>query len=131
MTATPGDGAGTIGAAWRSPGTLWGCATEYSSRLRVRKRTLSAAAAATGVSVPCARWAGRYRTEDESGLLDRDRRVAAATGDRGGDRETLGKALSTVSVILRRSGTGRLGRMGLEQAVRSKWRRGGSAALTM
>jgi transposase InsO family protein len=99
--------------------------------------TLSAAAEAAGVSVRCARkWAGRYRLEGERGLLDRSsapRRVANRTpADRieaivalrrlrmtaAEIAELLGMALSTVSVILKRLGMGRLGRLGLEQPVR-------------
>jgi len=99
--------------------------------------TLSAAAEAAGVSVRCARkWAGRYRLEGERGLLDRSsapRRVANRTpADRieaiaalrrlrmtaAEIAELLGRALSTVSVILKRLGMGRLGRIGLEQPVR-------------
>jgi transposase InsO family protein len=98
---------------------------------------LPAAAAAAGVSVRCARkWVGRYRQAGEPGLLDRSSapcRVANRTPD---DRvaaivklrrlrftaaeiaETLGMALSTVSGILSRIGMGKLGRLGLEQAVR-------------
>jgi transposase InsO family protein len=99
--------------------------------------TVTSAAAASGVSVRCARkWVGRYRAEGERGLVDRSsapRRVANRTS---GDRieaimklrrlrftaaeiaETLGMALSTVSGILTRIGMGRLGRLGLEQPVR-------------
>jgi transposase InsO family protein len=99
--------------------------------------TVVAAAAAMGVSVRCARkWVGRYRLEGVAGLCDRSsapRRVANRTGK---DRievivrlrrlrftaaeiaETLGMALSTVSGILTRIGMGKLGRLGLEPAVR-------------
>src|SRR5205823_3366348 len=99
--------------------------------------TVAAAAAASGVSVRCARkWVGRYRSEVQAGLSDRSsapRRVANRTEQ---DRveaiaklrrlrftaaeiaETLGMALSTVSGILTRAGMGRLGRLGLEPAVR-------------
>jgi transposase InsO family protein len=99
--------------------------------------TVASAAAASGVSVRCARkWVGRYRAEGEAGLADRSsapRRVANRTSS---DRieaimklrrlrftaaeiaETLGMALSTVSGILTRIGMGRLGRLGLEQPVR-------------
>ena len=99
--------------------------------------TIVAAAAATGVSVRCARkWIGRYRLEGAAGLHDRSsapRRVANRTAD---DRveaiaklrrlrftaaeiaETLEMALSTVSGVLTRIGMGRLGRLGLEPAVR-------------
>ena len=99
--------------------------------------TVVAAAAAVGVSVRCARkWVGRYRVEGVAGLRDRSsapRHVANRTAP---DRvevivklrrlrftaaeiaETLGMALSTVSGILTRIGMGKLGRLGLEPAVR-------------
>jgi transposase InsO family protein len=99
--------------------------------------TVTAAAQAAGVSVRCARkWVGRYRLEGVAGLRDRSsapRRVANRTApDRvevivklrrlrftaGEIAETLEMALSTVSGILTRSGMGRLGRLGLEPAVR-------------
>jgi transposase InsO family protein len=99
--------------------------------------TLRAAAEAAGVSVRCARkWVGRYRREGESGLHDRSsapKRVANRTPAERVEvvlalrrlrftaqeiAETLGMALSTVSVLLRREGMGRLGRIGLEQPVR-------------
>ena len=99
--------------------------------------TLKASAQAAGVSVRCCRkWVGRYRLEGAAGLFDRSsapKRVANRTPQ---DRieaivalrqlrmtaaeiaETLSMALSTVSGILRRRGLGRLGRLGLEQALR-------------
>jgi transposase InsO family protein len=99
--------------------------------------TVAAAAASVGVSVRCARkWVGRYRAEGAAGLGDRSsapRRVANRTAD---DRveaivrlrrlrftaaeiaETLQMPLSTVSAVLKRNGVGRLGRLGLEPAVR-------------
>ncbi len=99
--------------------------------------TVSAAAAAAGVSVRCARkWVVRYREEGERGLHDRSsapKLVANRTSQQRVDviivlrrlrfsaaeiAEALGMALSTVSVILRRVGMGRLGRLGLEQPVR-------------
>ena len=99
--------------------------------------TLTAAAAAAGVSVRCARkWVARYRGEGEAGLFDRSsapRRVANRTpADRvrvivllrrlrmtaAEIAELLSMPLSTVSVILARCGMGRLGRLGLEQPVR-------------
>ena len=118
-------------------------ALSWHGRRRLAERvvsegwTLAAAAEAAGVSVRCARkWVYRYRLEGELGLRDRSsapRRVANRTA---ADRveaiaklrrlrftaaeiaETLGMALSTVSGILTRSGMGRLGRLGLEPAVR-------------
>src|SRR5689334_17159110 len=96
--------------------------------------TLTAAAAAAGVSVRCARkWVGRYKLAGEAGLVDRSsapRRVANRTpAERvavilrlrqlrmtaAEIAETLAMPLSTVSVVLRRNGLGRLGRIGLEQ----------------
>ena len=99
--------------------------------------TLKASAQAAGVSVRCCRkWVGRYRLQGTAGLVDRSsapKRVANRTPQ---DRieaivalrqlrmtaaeiaETLSMALSTVSGILRRRGLGRLGRLGLEQALR-------------
>ena len=117
-------------------------ALSWSGRRQLARRvvdqgwTLTAAAEAAGVSVRCARkWVGRYRCGDRQ-LLDRSsapRRVANRT-----DRErvaviitlrrlrmtaaeiaeTLQMPLSTVSGILTRIGMGRLGRIGLEPAVR-------------
>jgi len=99
--------------------------------------TLTAAAEAAGVSVRCARkWVGRYREEGEAGLADRSsapRRVANRTpADRvavivalrqlrmtaAEIAETVSMPLSTVSAVLNRQGIGRLGRLGLEPAVR-------------
>jgi Integrase core domain. len=99
--------------------------------------TLTAAAAAAGVSVRCARkWVGRYQAAGEAGLSDRSsapkrvanrtapERVAVIVGLRqlrmtaAEIAETLAMPLSTVSVVLKRNGLGRLGRIGLEQAVR-------------
>ena len=125
-------------------------ALSWQGRRRLVRRvvlegwTLSAAAAAAGVSVRCARkWVGRYRCEGERGLRDRSsapKRVANRTPE---DRvavvvalrrlrftaaeiaETLEMALSTVSGILTRLGLGRLGRIGLEPAVRYEHSRPG------
>jgi transposase InsO family protein len=103
----------------------------------VDERTLTEAALAAGVSVRCARkWAGRYRQEGEVGLRDRssaphriphrtdEERVAVICQLRrlrftGPEiAETLTMPLSTVSAVLKRSGMGKLGRLGLEPAVR-------------
>lgn len=101
------------------------------------ERTLTEAALAAGVSVRCARkWAGRYRQEGEAGLRDRSsapRRIPHKTSPErvtlicqlrrlrfSGPEiaELLSMALSTVSAVLKREGMGRLGRLGLEPAVR-------------
>jgi transposase InsO family protein len=106
--------------------------------------TLVEAAGAAEVSVRCARkWAGRYRLEGEQGLFDRSsapsriphrtpaQRIEAIAALRrlrftGPEiAETLDMALSTVSGILTRSGMGRLGRIGLEPAVRYERERPG------
>jgi len=109
-----------------------------------RERTLAQAAEAAGVSVRCARkWVGRYRAEGEVGLRDRssaphriphrtsEQRVEAIAALRrlrftGPEiAEVLGMALSTVSGILARIGMGKLGRVGLEPAVRYERERPG------
>jgi transposase InsO family protein len=106
--------------------------------------TLTRAAAAAEVSARCARkWVGRYRAEGELGLLDRssapnviphrtsEERVQAIAALRrlrftGPEiAELLGMALSTVSGILTRIGMGKLGRLGLEPAVRYERERPG------
>src|SRR3954468_15901900 len=96
----------------------------------------AAAAAAETSSRTCGKWVSRYRACGESGLLDRssapehvanrtdERRVEAIAALRrlrftGAEiAELLGMALSTVSGILARIGMGKLGRLGLEPAVR-------------
>ena len=118
-------------------------ALSWSGRRRLALRVveqgwaLTAAAEAAGVSVRCARkWVGRYRFEGEDGLFDRSSapkhvanrtrpdRVAAIIALRrlrmsaAEIAETLAMPLSTVSAVLRRSGVGRLGRIGLEPAIR-------------
>jgi transposase InsO family protein len=125
-------------------------ALSWSGRRRLAERvvfqgwTLTAAAEAAGVSVRCARkWVGRYRLEGELGLIDRPsapRRVANRTSPERVEAvvalrrlrmtaaeiaELLGMALSTVSAILKRLGMGRLGRIGLEPAVRYEHSRPG------
>ncbi len=106
--------------------------------------SVRSAAAAAEVSERCARkWVGRYRAQGEVGLLDRssaprsiphrtsEERVAAIAALRrlrftGPEiAETLGMALSTVSGILLRIGMGKLGRLGLEAAVRYERERPG------
>jgi len=117
-------------------------ALSWSGRRQLARRvveqgwSLKAAAEAAGVSVRCARkWVGRYRAGDRE-LLDRSsapRRVANRTDARrvaviaklrrlrmtaAEIAETLRMPLSTVSGILTRIGLGRLGRLGLEPAIR-------------
>jgi transposase InsO family protein len=109
-----------------------------------RRRTLTQAAEAAGVSVRWARkWVGRYRAEGERGLRDRssaphrvphrtgEQRVAAIAALRrvrftGPEiAEVLDMPLLTVSGILTRTGMGKLGRLGLEPAVRYERERPG------
>jgi transposase InsO family protein len=117
-------------------------ALSWSGRRQLARRvveqgwSLKAAAEAAGVSVRCARkWVGRYRAGDRE-LLDRSsapRRVANRTDQQrvaviaklrrlrmtaAEIAETLRMPLSTVSGILTRIGLGRLGRLGLEPAIR-------------
>ena len=115
----------------------WHGRRRLAQRVVVEGWTLTAAAKAAGVSVRCARkWVGRYRLEGELGLRDRSSRPRRVANRTAAERievivalrrlrftaaeiaETLGVALSTVSGILTRSGMGRLGRLGLEPAVR-------------
>jgi len=99
--------------------------------------TVVAAAAAAGVSVRCARkWVVRYRVAGEAGLVDRSSAPVRVANRTCPERvtviaklrrlrmtaaeiaETLRMPLSTVSGILTRIGMGRLGRLGLEPALR-------------
>jgi transposase InsO family protein len=115
----------------------WSGRRRLAERVVVEGWTVVAAAAASGVSVRCARKrVGRYRAEGEAGLRDRSsapRRVANRTAPERVEvivalrrlrftaaeiAEVLGMALSTVSGILTRIGLGRLGRLGLERPVR-------------
>ena len=121
----------------RNAALSWNGRRQLADRVVKQGWTLTAAAAAAEVSVRCARkWVGRYKLAGEAGLVDRSsapRRVANRTNcDRievirklRGLRmtaaeiaETLAMPLSTVSGILTRIGMGRLGRLGLEPAVR-------------
>ena len=114
----------------------WSGRRELARRVVDQGWTLTAAAEAAGVSVRCARkWATRYRGGDRQ-LLDRSsapRRVANRTDPErvavivklrrlrmtaAEIAETLSMPLSTVSGILTRIGLGKLGRIGLEPAVR-------------
>jgi transposase len=102
------------------------------------------AAEAAEVSVRCARkWVGRYRAEGEPGLLDRSsapRRIPHRTSEERVQAiaalrrlrftgpeiaQALEMALSTVSGVLLRVGMGKLGRLGLEPAVRYERERPG------
>jgi len=122
----------------------WNGRRSLAERVVVEGWTVTAAAGAAGVSVRCARkWVGRYRLEGELGLCDRSsapKRVANRTAPERVEAiaklrrlrftaaeiaETLEMALSTVSGILARIGMGRLGRLGLEPAVRYERRRPG------
>jgi transposase InsO family protein len=106
--------------------------------------TVTRAADAAEVSVRCARkWVGRYRAEGDLGLLDRSSAPCSIPHRTSEERmqaiaalrrlrftgpeiaETLGMALSTVSGILTRIGMGKLGRLGLEPAVRYERQRPG------
>src|SRR5579864_2397583 len=116
----------------------WSGRRELACRVVDEGWTLTEAAEAAGVSVRCARkWAERYRAGDRQ-LRDRSsapRRVANRTpADRvvvivalrqlrmtaAEIAETLSMPHSTVSAVLKRNGLGRLGRLGLEPAIRSE-----------
>src|SRR5213592_2737121 len=115
----------------------WNGRRRLAERVVVEGWTLTAAAAAAGISVRCARkWVGRYRLEGERGLLDRSSRPRRVANRTPAERirlivamrrlrftgpeiaELLGMAVSTVSGILTRCGLGRLGRLGLERPLR-------------
>ena len=128
----------------RNAALSWSGRRLLVERVLVEGWTLTAAAEAAGVSVRCARkWVARYRLAGEAGLFDRSsapRRVANRTPD---DRvavivllrqlrmtaaeiaETLRMPLSTVSVVLKRQGMGKLGRIGLQPPVRYEHSRPG------
>lgn len=107
-------------------------------------RSLAEAAKAAGVSDrTCSKWVARYRAEGEAGLLDRSsapRRVHNRTAPGTEEllrslrrlrftapelADLLGLPCSTVSAILKRNGMGKLGRLGLEPAVRYERERPG------
>jgi transposase InsO family protein len=113
-------------------------------RVLEERWTVTKAAEAAEVSVRCARkWIGRYRAEGELGLFDRSsapQRIPHRTSEQrvqviaalrrlrftGPEiAETLEMALSTVSGVLLRIGMGKLGRLGLEPAVRYERERPG------
>ncbi len=103
----------------------------------------AAAAAAEGRERTAGKWAARYRSEGEAGLLDRSsapRQVANRTAEERVEAiaalrrlrltgaaiaELLSMPEQTVSGILRRIGMGRLGRLGLEPERRYERRRPG------
>ena len=121
----------------RNAALSWNGRRQLVERVVEQGWTLAAVAAAAGVSVRCGRkWVGRYRLAGEAGLVDRSsapvtvanrtspERVAVIARLRGlrmtaaEIAETLRMPHSTVSGILTRIGMGRLGRLGLEAAVR-------------
>jgi transposase InsO family protein len=128
----------------RNAALSWSGRRLLAERVIDRGWTLRQAAEAAGISVRCARkWVVRYRSEGEQGLVDRSsaphrvanrtapERVAAIVALRrlrmtaAEIAETLAMPLSTVSAVLRRNGMGRLGRIGLEPAVRYEHSRPG------
>jgi transposase InsO family protein len=118
---------------------IWSGRRELARRVVEDGWTLRAAAEAAGISVRCARkWVSRYRAGDRQ-LRDRSSAPGRAANRTPADRvvvivllrqlrmtaveiaETLQMPLSTVSVVLKRQGMGRLrrlGRIGLEQPLR-------------
>jgi transposase InsO family protein len=107
-------------------------------------RTIAEAAEAAGVSGrTCSKWVGRYRADGDLGLLDRSsapRRVHNRTDERTVQllaalrrlrftapelADLLGMPCSTISAILKRHGMGKLGRLGMEPAVRYERERPG------
>jgi transposase InsO family protein len=128
----------------RNAALSWHGRRRLAVRVASEGWTVTAAAEAAGVSVRCARkWVYRYRLEGEGGLHDRSSAPKQVANRTPAERvevvlalrrlrftaaeiaETLGMALSTVSVLLKRAGMGRLGRLGLEQPVRYERRRPG------
>jgi transposase InsO family protein/transposase len=106
-------------------------------RVLVDRWLVAEAAQAAGVSERTAcKWLARFRNEGERGLLDRSSAPKGSPSRTPEERiqviaalrrlrmtgaeiaECLGMALSTVSGILSRIGMGKLGRLGLEPAVR-------------
>jgi transposase InsO family protein len=102
-----------------------------------RGRSITEAAEAAGVSDrTCSKWVARYRSHGEAGLRDGSsapKRVANRTDEQtvqvivalrrlrftGPEiAELLDRPLSTVSAVLKRSGMGKLGRLGLKPAER-------------
>ena len=108
-----------------------------AERVVEERWTLTQAPAAAEVSVRCApKWASRYRSHGELGLLERSSAPARVANRTPEERvqaiaalrrlrfsgpeiaELLSMARSTVSGILTRTGRGRLGRLGREPAQR-------------
>jgi len=121
----------------RNAALTWSGRRLLTVRVLEQGWTVTAAAAAGGVSVRCARkWVARYKVAGEAGLVDRSsapRRVANRTpAERvavilalrrlrmtaAEIAEALQMPLSTVSIVLRRNGVGKLGWLGLEPAIR-------------
>jgi len=121
----------------RNAALSWSGRRLLAERVVVEGWTVTAAAEAAAVSVRCAgKWVGRYRAAGESGLVDRSSAPRHVANRTPADRvavivllrqlrmtaaeiaETLSMPLSTVSVVLKREGMGKLGRIGLEQPVR-------------
>jgi transposase InsO family protein/transposase len=107
-------------------------------------RSIMQAAEAAGVSDrTCSKWVSRYRAEGPSGLLDRSsapRHVHNRTSEQTVQllaalrrlrftapelAELLDMPMSTISGVLKRIGMGKLGRLGLEPAVRYERERPG------
>jgi transposase InsO family protein len=107
-------------------------------------RSITEAAEAAGVSDrTCSKWVARYRAEGPAGLLDRSsapRHVHNRTDERTVQllaalrrlrftapelADLLDMPISTISGVLKRIGMGKLGRLGLEPAVRYERERPG------
>ena len=110
--------------------------------LLVFEQEMSVAAVAEKFAVSdktCRKWCRRYLVEGEAGLCDRSSAPHHSPNETPAERveaicalrrlrftgpeiaETLGMALSTVSQILRKTGMGKLGRLGLEPEHRYEW----------
>ncbi len=128
----------------RNAALSWNGRRQLAVRVVEQGSTVAAAAEAFGVSVRCARkWVGRYKAAGEAGLVDRSSAPLRVANRTAAEREavivalrqlrmtaaeiaeTLAMPLSTVSVVLKRNGVGRLGRIGLEQPVRYERQRPG------
>jgi transposase len=121
----------------RNAALSWNGRRQLAVRVVDQGWTVAEAAAAASVSVRCAcKWVARYRGAGEAGLVDRSSAPTRVANRTSPERvavivklrrlrmtaaeiaETLAMPLSTVSGILTRIGMGRLGRLGLEPAVR-------------